>query len=580
MLASYAPIDSPRPLLHRLIDEDLSLDRTQLNYPNLFAIVIQPSSQGLRAAFDASPRHATQHPFLALFLSQRDLLELAQHLWSLLAWERMLRENWGNQLSREDAQQQCVGWLLQQTEATDPDLHRRADAIFAAFEFAWNRIIIALRSSGSAAERRYRAEADCHPIEPKDMPTMSTAAKISLCCLDNRLESDGNLLRVFFLMLGRAQNEFLDSVVPLVGKTSSLQSMRLSGDAVDMGSPIALLRLQKTHLLLDDLDWLTSSMLAYGLNQPGWGRGKKVHFSFEVIEWNLAMQLLVGTTYVDMGVFVERFVPFPFQGEVLQTHIDLLRMVERCLPQEPVDNLTKLRDAPFLQETRNASATLALVETVMFSCTKSLPDPNESLGKYCSIFSLLGVGVEVSKALQCDAIRELKLKYLCSFYRVVEDMVADAVIHTTPDRFRQPLDDRNAVGRICFRIGSLLSKSTAHMNNATSSTATIEAHIMIAGREILEPVLKRFIARHLKEQCELKPEWPLHYSVPRFPWAKGVQLNEEEAGDIFSEGICVGHAYSLWAELKQREDHAASRSDESASKLSQKKRKGKMRWQV
>jgi len=410
---------------------------------------------------------------------------------------------------------------------------------------------------------------------------MSMAAKVSLCCVDDKLDSDGNLLRLFLIMLAQAQNEFLARVVPLVGKTMSLQSMRLSGDVVDMGSPVALARLQKSHMLLDDLDWLMSSMLAYGLNQPGWGRGKEVQFSFEVIEWNLAMQLLVGTTFVDMEAFRERFEPFPFQGEVLQHHTDLLRMVGKVVPQEPVVNVMKLRDSPFLQETKNASAALALVETIMFSCTKSLPDRNESLEKYCIVFSLLGGAAEVSRVLQqCDAIRELRLKHLCSLYEVIEDMVADAVIHTTPDRFRQPLVQHGVVSNICYKIGSLLAKATAG-HAAAGTTATLAAHTMIAGKEMLEPVLKRFIARHLKEQCDMKPEWPLHYSVPRFPWPKGAGLSEDEAEDTFPEEICIGHAYSLWAELKKREDHVASRPAGSVySNVHKKGGKGKMRWQV
>ena len=580
-LAKYSPADTPRPILHRLIDEDLSVDRAQLRYPNLFSIVLQPSNQTLRSVFDSSPGNATHQPFLALFLNQLDLISLAQHLWPLLAWERLLREHWGNELSREDSQQQSVGWLLQQAESSDPALHQRAEVAFNAFEGAWNAIVLALKSSSTGAERRYRSEADCHPIEPKDMPLMSMAAKVSLCCVDDKLDSDGNLLRLFLIMLAQAQNEFLARVVPLVGKTMSLQSMRLSGDVVDMGSPVALARLQKSHMLLDDLDWLMSSMLAYGLNQPGWGRGKEVHFSFEVIEWNLAMQLLVGTTFVDMEAFRERFEPFPFQGEVLQHHTDLLRMVGKVVPQEPVVNVMKLRDSPFLQETKNASAALALVETIMFSCTKSLPDRNESLEKYCIVFSLLGGAAEVSRVLQqCDAIRELRLKHLCSLYEVIEDMVADAVIHTTPDRFRQPLVQHGVVSNICYKIGSLLAKATAS-HAAAGTTATLAGHTMIAGKETLEPVLKRFIARHLKEQCDMKPEWPLHYSVPRFPWPKGAGLSEDEAEDTFPEEICIGHAYSLWAELKKREDHVASRPAGSVySNVHKKGGKGKMRWQV
>ena len=137
-----AVADPPR--LHREIDEDDTLDRATLFHPSLFAVTSHPSFEILCATFDSTPRYVLEHPFLALFLTWQPLLVHVQQLWPLVRWYRMLREHWGNALSRQDAGNTTVGKLLEQMS-----VRLGAGEIFDEFAIAWNAVVEGLRRGGA-----------------------------------------------------------------------------------------------------------------------------------------------------------------------------------------------------------------------------------------------------------------------------------------------------------------------------------------------------------------------------------------------------------------------------------------------
>jgi hypothetical protein len=137
-----AVADPPR--LHREIDEDDTLDKATLFHPSLFAVTSNPSYEILCATFDSTPRYALEHPFLALFLTWQPLLVHVQQLWPLVRWYRMLREHWGNALSRKDAGEMTVGKLLEQMS-----VQLGAGVIFDEFANAWNAVVQGLRRGGA-----------------------------------------------------------------------------------------------------------------------------------------------------------------------------------------------------------------------------------------------------------------------------------------------------------------------------------------------------------------------------------------------------------------------------------------------
>lgn len=67
-----------------------------------------------------------------------------QQLWPLVRWYRMLREHWGNALSRKDAGEMTVGKLLEQMS-----VQLGAGVIFDEFANAWNAVVQGLRRGGA-----------------------------------------------------------------------------------------------------------------------------------------------------------------------------------------------------------------------------------------------------------------------------------------------------------------------------------------------------------------------------------------------------------------------------------------------
>ena len=141
---------------------------------------------------------------------------------------------------------------------------------------------------------------------------------VSLCCLEEG-QVDGNLLYIFVQLLARGHNEFLDRVAGLVGSTQALRFKLLGRDVIDLGSEVALSQVQEGHMLLNNsLHLLKSGMASrYGICQPGFGRGKAVSFSFDAIEFQLAVTLLTSVSHITSNARREILAPaFEFAGEV------------------------------------------------------------------------------------------------------------------------------------------------------------------------------------------------------------------------------------------------------------------------
>jgi hypothetical protein len=135
------------PRIAREIDEDTSLDLQSLFHPALFTVMSHPSFELLRTSFDSAPAHAQRHPFLALFLEWQPLLDHVQHLWALTRWYRMLREQWSNTMSREDAGKTAVRVLLEQANEK-----LKAGEVFDDFADAWNAVVDGLRHGGASIQ--------------------------------------------------------------------------------------------------------------------------------------------------------------------------------------------------------------------------------------------------------------------------------------------------------------------------------------------------------------------------------------------------------------------------------------------
>jgi len=597
----YKRAVSVPPRLHREIDEDTSLGATTLFHPALFTITSYPSFKLLCTTFDSAPDNAQRHPYLALYLEWQPLLEHVQHLWSLIRWYRMLRENWGNKMSRDEASRTAVGSLLEQASA-----QLNATEVFDGFAEAWNVIVSALKSGeplvadgpsrdekveGRSFYDRYR-ETACHPISPKAIPGMSRESFVSLCCLEEG-QVPGNLLHIFVQLLAKVQNDFLDCVATLVGKTQALRFKVLDGDVIDFGREVTICQVQEDHMLLTTLrvplQELNSKMASnFGICQPGYGRGKAVSFSFEAIEFQLAAELLTSATHIGRTANARREISAPafeFAGEVLQRSLNLLILIGEAVPQEPLDSLSTLRQSAtnYLSEVKNGRSLLALLEAVMFKCTKTHPSANQLVADFCEDFDVVGFGIGEDSTFQLrhfvkyvlhDPPRvEVRLKHLRALYEEVESKIATKLMESSRPRdlfdarldtdWRSPspeLAGFDLVEHICAKFGERVTGPAKG------------SEMVMAGRQRLQASLNLFIFRKLMTRSDDADEddvrlagYPLSSQmydgidiVEGFPWAKGAELTTAEAGDLdemLPQIVKVKHAYRLLKEMQDRDQH-------------------------
>jgi len=358
--------------------------------------------------------------------------------------------------------------------------------------------------------------------------------------------------------------------VQMVPDCDALIALSLGGNAVwlDSAPQTPLLRLQRQHMLLESADELTSGMLTSCLAQTGFGVSGAT-FDFVSMESDLASRLLTGARHVDLNAdemgdrgVMAKVAPsiFVFKGELLpRQRMDRMRRICELMTQDPVSNARSLRAEPFLAEPKNCRETLELLEIVLYTATKSLPSPDEHLDSYCATFNVAGTEDSLRKrVLQCASIGKVPLKQLRSLYDLVEDIVADAVLPNLPGHFRASLPSTSVVDRACLELGR-------RTISAGAGDAVGQAAAMRAGRLRLEPALKRFIYRELKESAiftDAQLDAALYHRVwdPDFPWTIGDECTDEEVEAAFDDetketwqGVpALKHAYAFWNELKKR----------------------------
>jgi len=545
--------------------------------PKLLTPIAQPSFDSLRTAFVRNVTNLKSHAFLELILNSLELLSLVELLWPLVAWESALREHWGRKITQEEARGKTVGELLSTHGARDTDELTRS---FDHFAEAWNKLA-GFIDEGGLASARYLAEVDpAHPCrEAKKPQLMSRECKVSMCCIDRAGESnEDNMLLRFLKMLGRAQNDLLTETTHLVPDNASLQALHAGGRMICLGNKTPLLQLVRTHLILNREDSLVSlkeSMLAFSCCGA---TGRRIEYDFAGIEASVASHLLVGTTLVDFeGAAARHLVPFPFGGELHQLQRDNyvgLQLIERAITQQPLPNMDKVRNEPFLQETHQARALLELLELVLHDVTKSRPAPNETLAVFCKSF---GHGQQKGslqrRALDCATIGGVQLLHVRSLYELVEGMVADAVLsgatareRTVPERFSTPLtprppsnaetEEKAAYSQELKRFDNMVTSACSafgELHPDLSDGADRAAKIKM-GLLWLEPALKRFIYRELQESSTIDPTHGLCHYVDSFPWQGGDEISFDNAAMLALPEVDfrIEHALALWVELRTR----------------------------
>ena len=247
LVASFADTSSPTNELHQLIDEASEI-RKELK-PNIFRVIACPSNAELTASF-FSGTSALKHGFLRLLLQRDRILTYVQWLWPLVHWERFLRDNYSRKLTRREAQERTVHWLLHEREQ-DRSVVREGKRIFKTFITAWNAILSALRDD-PAMQERYTQEMGCRSGgisagQLVDYKLKEKDCKICVGCVDKKDIS--LVLPILTKMLAKIQNEFLFDVIKEVPKSSALRALSLGGDTVNMGPPLTLGALTESNVL-------------------------------------------------------------------------------------------------------------------------------------------------------------------------------------------------------------------------------------------------------------------------------------------------------------------------------------------
>jgi hypothetical protein len=155
-------------------------------------------------------------------------------------------------------------------------------------------------------------------------------------------------------------------------------------------------------------------------------------------------------------------------------------------------------------------------------------------------------------------LKDLQLKHLRVLLETAEDLSARELIHTVIDAFKQPLpgdgQEEALVTDICANIGAKLPGAAYNLDNGVFVDQSEKFLAKTEGMRKFEPVLKRFICRHLLHMVEgspFVPTHPLDYFIGNdyFPWPEGIEI---ESGDgIVPLPLQLKHAHTLWQAMNE-----------------------------
>lgn len=235
----------------------------------------------------------------------------------------------------------------------------------------------------------------------------------------------------------------------------------------------------------------------------------------------------------------------------------LLLDVERIIPQEPLPNPERVKTDPLLIEAHNAQKGLGVLETILYHCKKISPSGDACLSEFSKICKV------EDKLLVQPVIKDLQLKHICHLYESIEEVSADAIIYTIPQMFREDIPissihgsassaqepDEQALDDLIEKLCTVIGQKSFEQDSGAPSAGGSRA-AAAAGRNLLEPMLKRFLCRYLSvESASFSEMAPLSSYAYLFPVLRGSTLTPEVVAQALPQVLQLRHSFRLWEAL-------------------------------
>jgi hypothetical protein len=256
-------------------------------------------------------------------------------------------------------------------------------------------------------------------------------------------------------------------------------------------------------------------------------------FDLQKIEMKLAKKLALDKVHFKMENNQLYLKNFSFKYELFYHSPRILFDIKKILPQEPIPKdkiliiLTLLDPSKFLFNSVNSidlPELISLFETIL-CIIKELSIKNNNI----FILDLIDQWLKLAKynIAFTDILDGFSLKHVMSFYELIEQQVANSIIHDIDEKFKSPLTQQ----------------MKDSINNVMNYCSTENQQLISA--KAFAFALKRFIYRFLLVDSNIEN---LNLSIYFLDFTLNLwsDVNEESIEKLFPTCLLVSHAYNSY----------------------------------
>ncbi|PKC54242.1 hypothetical protein RhiirA1_507522 [Rhizophagus irregularis] len=407
-------------------------------------------------------------------------------------------------------------------ESADDNEYVNLKSLFEEFAISWNSIISHID--------QYQSE------ELLNKPHMNLELPVIFGLVEQK--NNGIYLCAILDFLIKLHNEFLDDIINIpIEECKSLNFIKnlswnyLNSKMYFIISTVA--QAQDDNFI--NYEW-NDKILKY--NQRNMGIKGNVNFIFNLqkIEMKLARKLVLDKVYFKMENNQFYLKNFSFKYELFHNSPKILFEIKKVLLQVPIPGDKILMILTFFQQSNssiilnsstnlvNLSDLLFLFE-IMLCFIKELSIQNNNM----LILDFIDQWLKLARynIASIDILKEFSLKHIIAYYVLIEEQVANSIIHNIDDKFKIPLVQQ---------MKDSINKAVSY-NSQNQQLIPARAFVL---------ALKRFIYRFLLVNSNIENQnlntYILDFTLDL--WTDDIK--QELIKKLFPTCLLVSHAYNAY----------------------------------
>jgi hypothetical protein len=462
-----------------------------------------------------------KYSFLSVFLKHYEKLKLIKYLYPIIRFVKILNSKFEHYLTRKAAEIMTFHEFIKKESADDNNEYDNLKSLFEEFANGWNSII------------NYIIQYQSKEL-PHNKPIMNLKLPVIFGLIDQK--DSGIYLCAIIDFLIKLHNEFLDNIkVISANKCDNFKFLDLSWDSL---IPKTYCIVSKKVTQAQDNNFINYEWddKIFKYSQRNNMKADEIDFIFDLqkIEMKLAKKLVYNKVYFEMEDNQFYIKDFSFKYELFHNFPRILFDIKKVLPQEPIPAdkmlmiLAMFQPSNSLLILNNSLNSIDLSELLFhfeiilcFIKELSIKDNNILILDFVNQWLKL-------ESYNITFIEGFSLKHIVVFYELIEEQVANSIIHNIDEKFKIPLTQQMK--------DSINNVMNYNIENQNQQFIPAKAFAF---------ALKRFIYRFLLVDSNME-NLNLNIYFLDFTLNLWNDVEEELIEKLFPTCLLVPHAYNCY----------------------------------